>query len=337
MRICLATLVFSALAWSGCALAQPDPSGIDFVTIGAVGNRGYDGYDPYGFVTGRGSVSYEYRIGRYEITAGQWAEFLRAALLRSDAIPWVTQPTVWPGFNPPPERQMNGVGGITWREAAIFCNWLQNGKSLDRAAFMSGAYDVSTFGATPDGVITDQAEHSPGARYWIPTHAEWLKASFYDPRRVNTDGTLGGWWRYSITSDSPPVYGPPGGFPGGSPFNQANSGFSLGGQEYQIPLGAYSEVAQSPWGLLDTAGGTSEWLEDVFTGNLGFRSRFYKGSAWHSSTGGGVLDSAWSIGATYPDTWEDQLGFRIASAVPTPGDLTVACVLGTMLLRRSRR
>jgi formylglycine-generating enzyme required for sulfatase activity len=288
-------------------------------------------------VTGRGSVSYEYRIGRTEITAGQWAEFLRAALLRSDPIPWVTQPTVWPGFNPPPERQMNGVGGITWREAAIYANWLHNDKSLDRAAFMSGAYDVSTFGATPDGVITDQAEHSAGARFWVPTHAEWLKASFYDPHKANPDGTLGGWWRYSITSDTPPVYGPPVGFPGGSPLNQANSGFTLGGQEYQIPLGAYSEVAQSPWGLLDTAGATSEWLEDVYTDSLGFRLRLEKGSAWHSSTGGGVLDSAWDIGAVDASNDLEWRGFRIAAAVPGPGDLTVTLILGTMLLRRSRR
>lgn len=28
---------------------------------------------------GRGSVNYEYRIGRFEVTSGQWSEFLNAA------------------------------------------------------------------------------------------------------------------------------------------------------------------------------------------------------------------------------------------------------------------
>ncbi len=40
---------------------------------------------------------------------------------------------------------------------------------LARAVFLTGAYDVSTFGFAPDG-FSDQVSHSPGARFWIPTH-----------------------------------------------------------------------------------------------------------------------------------------------------------------------
>jgi len=53
------------------AAAQPDDYGIDFVTIGDVGNTGYDRMDPNNFATGRGAVDHEYRIGRLEITTGQ--------------------------------------------------------------------------------------------------------------------------------------------------------------------------------------------------------------------------------------------------------------------------
>src|ERR1051326_1604576 len=57
------------------AQAQPDPSGIDFVTIGSPNNPAYHRDDPQGLITGRGSVPYEYRIGRFEVTTSQWLEF----------------------------------------------------------------------------------------------------------------------------------------------------------------------------------------------------------------------------------------------------------------------
>ncbi|MCE7975395.1 MAG: hypothetical protein DYG92_13900, partial [Leptolyngbya sp. PLA1] len=75
------------------ALAQPDPSGIDFVTIGAPGNAAYQAADPRSFEHNRGSVAYEYKIGRYEMSTGQWVEFMNAALNRPDPIPWVEVPT----------------------------------------------------------------------------------------------------------------------------------------------------------------------------------------------------------------------------------------------------
>lgn len=307
------------------ASAQPDPSGIDFVTIGAVGNRGYDGPDPNGLATGRGRVDYEYKIGRYEVTAGQWGEFFDAALNRADPIPYVRAPLeVGPG-------SMGAVGGITWRTAAIYCNWLHNNKSPDRAAFMSGAYDVSTFGFTPEGVFTDQAAHSPGARYWVPTLDEWMKAAHYDPDRVNDDGSVGGWWRYSITRDTAPVYQRP---PSMGGLGEANAGFILTGEaQFSIPLGAYTTIT-SPWGLFDTAGGTSEWTETIFrVQGLDILSRVVEGSAW--ATPNLPADSAWSYGDASPTERDYMFGFRIAPAVPSsPSVLVVALGVCSFLRRR---
>ncbi|QQS08917.1 MAG: SUMF1/EgtB/PvdO family nonheme iron enzyme [Phycisphaerales bacterium] len=236
-----------------------DPnSGIEFVRIDHASNPAYDGFDPFGNrVRGRGSVSYEYSIGKYEVTSGQWAEFFDAALNRADGpIPWVTAPFTTGGTANP----MLPTGGITWRTAAVYCNWLTNNKSLDRSAFMNGAYDVSTFGYVGQ-TFTDQFTHNEGATYWIPTWDEWLKAAHYDPWRDNGDGTTGGWWQYSTSSDVAPIYGPPPGFVNGSPLNQANAGFLAANlsDQFRIPLGAYDVT--SPWGLYDTAGATIEWTE----------------------------------------------------------------------------
>lgn len=310
------------------ASAQPDPSGIDFVTIGAVGNRGYDGPDPNGLATGRGRVDYEYKIGRYEVTAGQWGEFFTAALNRADPIPYVRAPLeIGPG-------SMGAVGGITWRTAAIYTNWLHNNRSLDRVAFMSGAYDVSTFGFTPEGVFTDQAAHSPGARYWVPTLDEWMKAAHYDPSKQNGDGSTGGWWQYSITRDTPPVYQRP---PSMGGVGEANAGFILTGEaQFSIPLGAYTTIT-SPWGLFDTAGATSEWTETVY--EIAFphvRSRLFDGTAW--ATPIGQLDSAWSFSTGSPTERDYMFGFRIASAVPSsPSVAALALGVCFQCRRRSRR
>ncbi len=68
-----ALMAFAAalLSTFATAQAQPDPSGIDFVTIGAPGNAGWAGRGRPDQWIGRGGVSYEYRIGRFEVTSQQ--------------------------------------------------------------------------------------------------------------------------------------------------------------------------------------------------------------------------------------------------------------------------
>jgi hypothetical protein len=255
--------------------ADIDPlSGIDFVTITAPGNAPWlgDGGPADNRVYGHGGVNYEYRIGRFEVTSAQWVEFFNAAYDRpaNDRIPHLIPPDFWGGipttpthpegqrWTTTPQTAMRPTGNIDWRMAAMYCNWLHNGKSLAREAFLDGAYDVSTFGGSPLG-FTDQLTHHPNARYWIPTNDEWMKAAFFDPSRPNSDGTTGGWWFYSNSSDTPYVYGPPGVLVNGQ-LATANAVWDPG--EYSlnpflVPLGAYTGVT-SPWGLFDVAGATKE-------------------------------------------------------------------------------
>jgi len=56
------------------AAQAPDDYGIEFVTVGAVNIAPFIAGPfplPSWPVSGRGSVAYEYRIGKYEITTGQ--------------------------------------------------------------------------------------------------------------------------------------------------------------------------------------------------------------------------------------------------------------------------
>jgi formylglycine-generating enzyme required for sulfatase activity len=223
------------------------------------------------------------------------------------------------------------VGGISWRTAAVYCNWLHNNKSSDASAFLSGAYDVSTFsGGFP--TFTDQASRSEGARYWIPSWDEWMKAAHYDQNRLNSDGSTGGWWTYPHMSDLAPTYGPPAGFPGGSAANQANTGFNTPDDvEYRIPLGAYANV-QSPWGLFDVAGATSEWTETIVRNPAG-QWRMTDGTSWASD----AFDQVFVRGSDQPNLPFSSNGLRLATSVPSPGAAIVGVISMMCLGSRRRR
>jgi formylglycine-generating enzyme required for sulfatase activity len=322
---CLASGVFAA-----AAVAQIDPSGIDFSTIGSPGNIAYNRDDPQGLITGRGSVSYPYRMSTYEITTSEWLDFYNTFKARSDAVPdsILPPPVLWgaqvdPNYTGPgtryrlvpgdPNAGMRFTAGITWRTAARFCNWLCNGKSSSLTALDNGAYDTSTFQEPQNNVFTDQLHHNPGAQYWIPTLDEWAKASFFDP---TLNGGQGGWWLNQYGRDRQPIAAPPPSFGGNG---ETNTFFVLpNNAQYMIPLGAYASVGSvSPWGLLDTAGATSEWTEERLINQFGQTFRYYGGS----SSAGGQTDWAYGYGADFPNAQTPWEGFRVAAAIPSPGAL----------------
>ena len=330
----LLLVVLVILSLAPPAAGGVDPvSGIDFVHITDAGNAPWPGNGSSGDrAIGRGSVAYNYHIGRMEVTTAQWVEFFNAAFDRpaDDRIPWLIPPNFWgavpttpntPGglrWTVPAGNENRPVGDISWRMAAVYTNWLHNNKQTNREAFLDGAYDVSTFG-TPVGQagFSDQFTHHPAARYWIPTWDEWLKAAHYDPNRFGPGE--GGWWVYSTSSDEPPVGAPPG--IGDANFGWRASDFP-GQSPFLVPLGAYPDV-QSPWGLLDTAGGTSEWTEEIVETSTGFRTRVYEGSRWGSSPGFVIGDTVmWPTGDDFPNVPILNYGLRIASNVPTPSVIT---------------
>ena len=336
------TILAALLAPALPAAADIDPlSGIDFVTVGAVGNAPWVGDgSPNDQAVGRGQVNYEYRIGKMEITTGQWVEFMNAAFDRpqSEWLPFMNWPDNWGGASTSPTtaggrrwvapagQELRMVGDLTWRQAAIYCNWLHNNKSLDQSAFLTGAYDVSTFGdATPFG-FTDQRERSPGARYFIPTWDEWLKAAHYDPNKANPDGSVGGYWTYSNSSNTPYIGAPP------SEGGTANFGFDAGA--FNIPLGAYTNT-RSPWGLYDVAGGCTEWLETIHTINDGRNYRDFEGSGRSTGPNWVNQDAIYEFRSERPNGAGVMDGFRVAAAIPTPATLVVmaACFVP---LRRKR-
>src|SRR4051812_37098685 len=138
---CALGLIAGAMVLALGPTARAQDFGIDFVTVGSPGNPAWPGNGtPNDHVVGRGSVGYEYRIGRYEVTTAQFVEFFNAAFDRPQSywLPNLIPPTHWgavattphtPGglrWTVPAGNEMRPVGNIDWRMAAMYCNWLCN-------------------------------------------------------------------------------------------------------------------------------------------------------------------------------------------------------------------
>lgn len=323
--------------------------GFEFSEIDASGNRAFssDLRPSWYPVQGRGSVAYNYGLARTEVTTAQWMEFVNTFSVQSESFAQFGQPIRWgakrdPAYNGPGTRWILNpnrhnaehvpVWGLNWREAAMLCNWLHNGRSSDPTSLTHGAYDTSTFGFPDNNFFngfTDQVQRSPGAKFWIPSLDEWIKGAFYDAGNDR-------WWLSHYGSDTHPVYGLP-----GEPGAQSNAGLEIDplDQFYYIPLSAYG--SQSPYGLLSTSGGTAEWLEDAVGSSDATGLPTYR-----------LFYNSGRIGIDYPD--EDLIygvgatveiphsgvptSIRIATSVPSPG----TCFLGVVSImvfstRRSRR
>jgi len=329
------------------AYAQPAPDyDFQWTTVGNVGNAPYQGPPENANVNGRGSVNYEFRVSRLEITSSQWMEFLNAfapidesplnhmgparwGAERAQQLPngrWIMGLT-----NVVPNAAMLPIGGISWRDAARYCNWLHNDKQVSLAAISTGAYDTTTWGGGPGGVApyTDDPHRMPGAKFFLPELSEYLKATHYDPNRYGPG--QGGYWEYKTRSDAPPIPGLPG-------VGTTNAGYLPGGDRFaawNIPLGAYTDV-QTAYGLFDTSGGGKEWIES-WTEQVTVNGRMASGSyAAVSLDGVALLDGIGWVGGGSSNVQapNEYTAFRIYS-VPSPGT-GVLLVAGALSLRRKR-
>lgn len=307
-----------------------DDFGIDFVRIGSPGNRATIAAevpnDPSLF-TGRGAVDYRYRMARQEISCTQWYEFVQAFAPHVGPVwdrhsQFLGGAAIFQGYaNGMPQYTFNtpaaqGPINVGWAFAARYANWLHNGQATTAESFQTGAYDLPPLGSTFDAY---PARHLEGARFWIPTLDEWVKATHYDPNRYGEG--MEGYWLHPNASQTPLTPGPP-----GTPGAETSAGWPA---PPSFPLGLYPDVA-APWGLLDVSGGAHEWTETVVFGGT---HRFRAGSRT-SDPGWQILDRLDGI-SFGPQTLGDY-GVRLASAIPAPAPCG-AFVIGAQWLLRRRR
>ncbi len=314
--------------------------GFEFVTIGAAGNRAYEGYPlgPNLVGAGQGRVDYEYRISRTEVSTGDWLEFRNTNSHLADSPQffattsgWAAQSTPVTGqwrLNPDVANAERAPLGInSWISAAMYCNWLHNDKAVSADALLTGAYDLAGAGYTVDSrrVVGSPVPREQGAKFFIPTRDEWKKAVYFDPDAEDPDFPgEGRWWLFPDQGDDLLVPGYPG--EKGAQTTAYNTQPPPEGSPTvnYIPLGSYPDTI-TPWGLLDASGGASEYLE-YWGGTLYWAA----GSNYNMLSTEQEQDQAWNTGGA------GITGFRIAAAVPTPGAFAMFS-LSTITMTRRRR
>ena len=294
------------------ANVYPADYGFNWLTVSDINNEAFPRHRATGAFKGAGSVSYEYRIARTELTVSQYLEFIEAywpyytdGSLYSESL---TGAFIWSEKDNNNNYYFGIIEGwenapttMNLRMAARYCNWLHNGKVNEEWAFLNGVYDATTFGEDDEGNYTDVYERQSGAKYWIPNTDEWLKATYYDPNRYGSEE--GGWWTYPNGADDPLIAALP------EDGGETNAELWLWYDGPFLDVEMYPDV-QSPWGLLDPSGGMAEITE-----KYAFGSSFFDpdGSARSSDVAG----QSRSI-LTWHPMRPGYYDLRIATSIPEP-------------------
>jgi formylglycine-generating enzyme required for sulfatase activity len=274
---------------------------IDWVTVGDPGN--VPDTDPYlhPSICGPdwdqpcGSVPYAYRIGKYEVTNAQYAEFLNAVAATDTHLlynPFMDSYSINRSgssgsysYSTVAGRENLPVIFVGFNDTVRFANWLHNGQPI-------GEQDATT---TEDGAYTFSdwwtvGARNPGATIFLPSEDEWYKAAYYDAASMR-------YFDYPTGSDTPPTCALP-----GAMANTANCDYAVG-----LPTGVGSYTGSpSPYGTFDQGGNVWEWNETIINGS----DRGLRGGAFWDTTD---WIAAWRRNYISTGTEVVSVGFRVAS------------------------
>jgi formylglycine-generating enzyme len=304
--------------WTGIA-------SVEFVPVGDPGNVADTKMMRDG-TTGYGSVPYSYQIGKYDITVGQYCQFLNA-VAKTDPYGLYNNNMAF-GNNARTAITRSGVSGsysyaitgsysqtancpiyaASFGDAARFCNWLQNGQRTGPEGddtTETGAYTMH--GATDDDDTALMAiTRNAGAKYALPTENEWYKAAYYKAGSTNA-----GYWAYPTQNDATPsnlLFSP-----GTNNANFRDSQYTDPTNSL-TPVGAFA-ASPGPYGTFDMGGNVQQWNDADVDGSRGLRG----GACAFSS------DFLSSHYRTYylPSWTSGWVGFRIVSLPPVPEPSTL--------------
>ena len=336
-----ATAAMVALVLTSLALPNANAAIVyDLVTVGNAGNAAD--------TTTYGGVAYDYQIGKYDVTIGQYTAFLNAVAATDTYSLYNTSMATdlnmagisrtgssgsytYSVINNGGDSSNRPITYVSWWDSARFSNWMANGQptgAQSSTTTENGAYNVNgvTSGSAP-GRNTVNPNTSAAPTFYIPTENEWYKAAYYSPVKGGVGSP--GYYAYATQSDTAP------GNTIGSGANQANyyagdfavtqsSSYSAS-QNYLTDVGAFSG-SESFYGTFDQSGNVYQW-NDLDGLAASGSSRGLRGGGW--------IDSAFDLSSsgrfTFDPSNEDSvLGFRLASpvAVPEPSTLVMGLAGG---------
>jgi formylglycine-generating enzyme required for sulfatase activity len=341
----VAAAVAAVLLAAGAAEANvfdmgPGLTSLELVTVGNPGNAGeLSGWGAGGYGSHRicGAVPYTYNIGKYEVTAGQYTEFLNAVagvdtcalynttMSRTDYGSGITRSGGGTVGNPytysvATDYANRPVNYVSWGDSARFANWLHNGQPTGPQVLSTtedGAYYLN--GATSDSAL-QAVSRKANWKWAVTSEDEWYKAAYY-----KGSGTNAGYWDYPTSSDT--ASGQDMADASGNNANYYTTSDLLGSPYYRTEVGEFQNSA-SPYGTFDQGGNVWEWNEAILYGDC----RGLRGGSFRSYDG--PLQAAGRYDRYYPANEDGNIGFRV-SQVPEPATLSLLALGACLpLLRR---
>jgi hypothetical protein len=275
---------------------------IEFVTIGSPGNPADTTGDP----NPAGSVSYSYRIGKYEISE-QMID--KANTLGNLGI---TKDTRGPD---------KPATSVSWFEAAQFVNWLNESTGHTPAYKFDTNGEFQLWQPEDVGYDANNLFRNSEAKYFLPNTDEWYKAAFYDPETEM-------WFDFPNSSNTAPLPVASSTDPGTAVWNQGTG-----------PADIMLAGGPSPFGTVAQAGNVWEWEETEYDllNDDPDAIRALRGSD------DGLTITDLGLSSSFRNQslpWRSlgDVGFRIAAVIPEPCSLFLASSMALFVLfRRARK
>ena len=289
---------------------------IETVAIGDTGNVA-DTAAHSGNSAGQGSVGYNYNIGKYEVTAGQYTAFLNAKANISDTYGlyntsmWsnsygckIQQTSISGGFSysVAADYANRAVNYVSYWDSLRFTNWLGNGQGASSTE--TGAYTLNGYMGYDGRTIS----RNTGATWAVTSEDEWYKAAYYK------SGTYS---LYANGTSVAPVAG-----------TASNYNMAIGHTWDGTINGALEQN-----GTKDMMGNVWEWNEAIVYQDANYAYRGLRGGSFYSD----YLNLQSSIRNCDPSGEIIFIGFRV-SQIPEPSSIIALLggLAGLIGLRRCK-
>jgi formylglycine-generating enzyme required for sulfatase activity len=282
-----------------------------------------------------GQVNYAYRIGKYEVTAGQYAAFLNAIADTDTYSLYNENMADTSAFGP--GISQNGSSGsytytvdsdfinrpmtrVSFGGAIRFANWLHNGQPTGAQGVGTtedGAYSIN--GANTNSAV-QAVNRNSGWQWAVTSEDEWYKGAYYNPDGSN-------YYLYPTGSNAQPGRSVDDASGNSANYYTGSAPYPIDSPLYTTPVGEFQD-SDSPYGTFDQGGNLFEWTE----AKLG-QTRVLRGGAFNS-TNYDLLSTTRAY-TDFPLGTQISLGFRVV-AVPEPASIGIVG-LGVMWVTLRRK
>lgn len=290
---------------------------IDTVLVGDAGNAAHS--------SGFGAVSYNYRMGTYEVTNSQYVEFLNAKAVTNNDLGLYSENMTTNVFGGILRSGSPGsfaysvkagmgnkpVNFVSLPDTMRFANWLSNGQGAGSTEI--GAY---TFAGNIPALIS----RNPDAQWFLPSVDEWYKAAYYEPTQHGGDSDS--YWLYPTRSNDVPTRA----IVSDPSLNISNPGINVanydGGVSYFTSVGTAGPLSASYYGTYDQGGNIAELMDTFATGGVFLGERYAQYSSFNRDA---YPMGADVMGGRNPLVESFDWGFRVAT-IPEPSTVVLAAV-----------